>query len=124
MVGGMSSIFRELAEVQHQLTTLSKHAERRKYALLARQEELQTRAAQLADQVDADCPTQDLLTRLAELRWQLSALDRQRAAASARPTMRIESGSRPTPGQSSGSRIEARIIRIQTLLEQRGIDIR
>ena len=37
MVGGMSSILRELAEVQHQLVSLSKDAEEQKYALLARQ---------------------------------------------------------------------------------------
>ncbi len=125
MVGGMSSILRELAEVQHQLMTLSKDAEGQKYALLARQEELQTRAARLADEVDAEYSTQDLLARLADLRWQLRALNRQRVHSGARPVVRTQAGSRPAGGQSSNpsSRIEARIQQILALLAQRGIDV-
>ena len=124
MVGGMSSILRELAEVQHQLVSLPKDAETQKYALLARQEELHTRAARLADQIDEGCSTQDLLARLADLRWQLRALNRQRADAAGRPDMRNHGGSRPAVGQSSSSRIEARIQRILALLAERGIDVR
>lgn len=124
MVGGMSSILRELAEVQHQLTSLPKDAEAQKHGLLARQDDLQTRAARLADQIDEGRSTQDLLARLAELRWQLSALERQRATTPGRPAVRGQAGSRPAPGQQSGSRIEARIGRIQSLLRKRGIDIR
>ena len=123
MVGGMSSIFRELAEVQRQITALPKDAEAQKYVLLARQEDLQTRAARLADQIDEDRSTQDLLARLAELRWQLRALERQRTTPSGRPGMRGEAGSRPSVSQSSETRIETRINRIQMLLSQRGIDI-
>ena len=123
MVGGMSSILRELAEVERQLTSLPKDAEATKYTLLARQEDLHTRAARLADQIEDDCPTQDLLTRLAELRWQLGALERQRTVGAGRPAMRTQTGSRPATAPSSESRIEARIRRIQSLLSQRGIDI-
>ena len=123
MVGGMSSILRELAEVQHQLVSLSKDAEEQKYALLARQEELHTRAARLAEQIDEECSTQDLLARLAELRWQLRALNRQRVEAGGRP-VRNQGASRPAAGQASGSRIEARIQRILALLAKRGIDVR
>ena len=123
MVGGMSSILRELAEVQHQLVSLSKDAEQQKYALLARQEELHTRAARLADQIDDECSTQDLLARLADLRWQLRAFNRQRAESAGRP-MSNHGGSRPTATQSSSSRIEARVERILALLAQRGIDVR
>ena len=124
MVGGMSSILRELAEVQHQLVSLSKDAESQKHALLARQEELHTRAARLADQIDDESSTQDLLARLADLRWQLRALNRQRADSVGRPMVHNHGGSRPAAGQSSGSRIETRIQRILTLLAQRGIDVR
>ena len=124
MVGGMSSILRELAEVQHQLVSLSKDAEGQKYALLARQEELHTRAARLADQIDEEGSTQDLLARLADLRWQLRALNRQRGDSAERPLVRNHGGSRPAAKQSSSSRIEARIQRIRALLAQRGIDVR
>lgn len=124
MVGGMNSILRELAEVQHQLASLPKDAQAEKYALLSRQDELQTNAARLADQVDEGCSTRDLLARLADLRWQLGAMERQRSVTSARPAVRTVGGSRPAREQSSGSRIEARIRRIQSLLSQRGIDIR
>jgi hypothetical protein len=120
----MSSILRELAEVQHQLVSLSKDAEAQKYVLLARQEELHTRAARLADEVDEASSTQDLLARLANLRWQLRALNRQRAESVGRPRTHNHGGSRPAAGQSSSSRIEARIQRIQALLAQRGIDVR
>ena len=124
MVGGMSSILRELAEVQHQLVSLSKDAEAEKYVLLARQEELHTRAARLADEVDEASSTQDLLARLANLRWQLRALNKQRAETVGRPMAHNHGGSRPAAGQSSSSRIEARIKRILALLAQRGIDVR
>ena len=124
MVGGMSSILRELSEVQHQLLSLSKDAEEQKYALLARQEELHTRAARLAEQIDEEASTQDLLARLAELRWQLRALNRQRVGSGDRPMVRTQGASRPTAGQSSGSRIEARIQRILALLAKRGIEVR
>ncbi|MDJ0498098.1 MAG: hypothetical protein QNJ77_09350 [Acidimicrobiia bacterium] len=120
----MSSILRELAEVQHQLVSLSKDAEAQKYALLARQEELHTRAARLAEQIDEECSTQDLLARLAELRWQLRALNRQRVDTGGRPMVRTQGASRPTVGQASSSRIEARIQRILALLAKRGIDVR
>lgn len=124
MVGGMSSILRELAEVQHQLTSLPKDAEAQKHGLLARQDELHTRAARLADQIDEGRSTQDLLARLAELRWQLGALERQRATAPDRPTVRGQARTRPATGPQSESRIDARVGRIQSLLRKRGIDIR
>ena len=124
MVGGMSSVLRELAEVQRQLTSLPKNAETKKYALLSRQEELHTRAARLADQIDEDCSTKDLLARLAELRWQLGALERQRTNVPGRPGTRSQKGLRPAGVPGSESRIEVRIRRIRSLLSQRGIDIR
>lgn len=74
MVGGMSSILRELEQVQDQLGSLTKDAQAEKTALLGRQEELRTRAARLADQIDIDCSTQDLLAQLASLRRQRDAL--------------------------------------------------
>jgi hypothetical protein len=120
----MSSILRELAEVQHQLVALSKDAEAQKYDLLARQEELRTRAARLADEVDEASSTQDLLARLANLRWQLRALNRQTGSSLQRPFAHNQRGSRPAVGLSSSSRIEARIQRILAILGQRGIDVR
>ncbi len=65
-----------------------------------------------------------LETRLAELRWQLRALNRQRAGSGDRPMARTQGASRPTANQSSSSRIEARIQRILALLAKRGIEIR
>ena len=124
MVGGMRSLLRELAEVQHQLVSLSKDAEEQKYALLARQEELHTRAARLADEIDDESSTQDLLARLADLRWQLRAFNRQTADSLQRPPIHNHGGSRPDDRLSSSSRIEARIQRILSLLGQRGIDVR
>ena len=124
MVGDMSSILSELTLVQDQLAALSADAVADRTALLARRDELHVAAARMADKVDEDRPTQDLLAQLAALRRQLGALERQRAAAPARPGMRVENSFRPSQGQPSESRIEARIRRIQWLLSQRGIDIR
>ena len=134
MIGEMSSILRELEHVQDQLGSLTKDAQAEKTALLGRQEELRTRAARLADQIDVDCPTQDLLTQLAGLRRQRDALTRQRAAA---PMQRAGSprfqgsppngmaGHRRNPQGASGlPRIDERINRIQQMLSDRGIDLR
>ena len=124
MVGGMSSVLRELVEVQHQLTTLPKDAEAEKYALLARQEELHTRAARLADQLDADSSTQELLAQLADLRWRLAALERQSGSRNLMPRGGAHAGPGREAEDRAESRIEARIARIEVILSERGIALR
>ena len=81
MVGDMSSVFRELEQLQDRLSSLTRDAYEEKYALLTRQEELRTRAAQLADEVTAECSTQELLIRLASLRRRRDLLERQHGSA-------------------------------------------
>jgi hypothetical protein len=133
MVGNLTSIIRELGEVQDRLLALSDHATDEKLELLGRREELQTRAAQLADSIDEDGSIQDLLGQLASLRRQRAALERQRAlAAKQTPGFRSPSGTmspgtmgpRGRPTTDSVLRIEERIRRITLLLEQRGIALR
>ena len=119
MVGEMSSLLRELEQVQDRLTSSTNDTQAEKLDLLKRQEELRTRAAQLAVAVDSQGSTQSLLVQLADLRRQLSALQRQRRSAS--PTAGAERQSSPNP---SFSRIETRIARIERILMERGIRLR
>lgn len=136
MVGGISPILRELVGVQDQLTSLGKDAVSEKQELLAKQEELRTRAAQLAEQVAQDCSTQDLLTRLASLRRQRDAIERQRANAGARSRPHSYGGfgtphrasapatNHTTTGSQGLSRIDVHIRRVMRILSERGIDLR
>ncbi len=115
MVGEMSSVLRELEQVQDRLSSLTKDAEAEKYALMTRQEELRTRAARLADDVDAQCSTQQLLTQLASLRRRRDVLNRQRHATGP---------SSYGPGHLGGlSQVDERIERIRSLLADRGIRV-
>lgn len=118
MVGEMSSIVRELEKVQDRLTSLAQGEQAQKLVLLDRQEELRTQAARLAVSVDSECATQDLLVKLAYLRRQLMAFERQHAAGPSRAAYRT------SPMSSSGSRVEQRISRIERILADRGIRIR
>jgi hypothetical protein len=136
MVGDISPILRELVGVQDQLTSLDKDALTEKQELLARQDELRTRAARLAEQVDQDCSTQDLLTRLASLRRQHSAIERQRVNARSQSRPHLYNGfnaarrvsapgtNHATTGIQGVSRIDVRIRRITRILSERGIDLR
>jgi hypothetical protein len=113
MVGEIGTILRELERVQDRLASLTNDAHAEKYALMARQEELQTRAARLAEDVDAECSTQRLLTQLAHLRYRRDMLVRQRH-------------SRPELSQShvgGGAQVDVRIERIRSLLADRGIRV-
>jgi hypothetical protein len=127
----MSSILRELELVQDQLGSLAKDAHDEKTALLGRQEELRTRAARLADQISADCPTQQLLVQLAELRRQRDAIARQRSSAASpnrpllgSPPNGVAAHSRQPQPNSGLPRIDERIHRIQSMLSDRGIHLR
>jgi len=136
MVGDISPILRELVGVQDQLTSLDKDALTEKQELLAKQDELRTRAAQLAEQVDQDCSTQDLLTRLASLRRQHSAIERQRVNARGQSRPHLYNGfnaarrvtapgtNHAATGIQGVSRIDVRIRRITRILSERGIDLR
>jgi len=115
MVGEISSVLRELEQVQDRLWSLSIDAEAEQYALMARREELRTRAAQLADGVDAACSTQELLIRLASLRRRRVLLDRQHGSAHRRE--------RPPQGSRAVSRVDVQIERIYLLLADRGISV-
>lgn len=129
MVGEIGSILRELEQVQDQLGSLSKDALEEKSALLSRQESLRTRAARLADRIDDNCSTQDLLGQLAGLRRQRDALARQRRS-STQPNHpgRLPNGvagHKRNPQQETGlPRIDERIHRIQQMLTERGIHLR
>jgi hypothetical protein len=134
MVGEMSSILRELEQVQDQLGSLTKDAQAEKTALMGRQEELRTRAARLADQIDVDCSTQDLLAQLAGLHRQRDALARQRAGAPSRqgssrrypasPPNGVTGHSRNPQNESGLPRIDERIHRIEQMLSGRGINLK
>lgn len=116
MVGDVGSILRELEQVQDRLSALTTDAYEEKLALLTLQEELRTRAARMADDVDADCSTQDLLTRLASLRRRRDLLDRQHGSAS-------RGLHRPPHGPRGPSQVDQRIERICALLADRGINV-
>lgn len=134
MVGDISTIMRELAELQDRITALPIDAHDDKLMLMARQDDLRTRAARLADSVDDGCSTQDLLAQLAGLRRQRAAMERQRAdhlgtPRSFRPgSFNSGTQSATTPrgraGNGSALRIEERIRRVRSLLEERGIELR
>ena len=134
MVGEMSSILRELEGVQDQLGSLTKDARAEKIALMGRQEELRTRAARLADQIDVNCSTQALLAQLAGLRRQRDALARQRAATPTQPRGDRRYPGGPPNGVADHSRnpqtktrfprIDERIRRIEQMLSDRGINLR
>ncbi len=119
MVGEISSMLRELEKVQDQLSALSVDAHSEKMGLLARQDELQTAAARLADCVDDGRSTPDLLAQLASLRRQLFALERQRRNRYDRGHANRQS-SDPMPN----SRIERHVHDIESLLRERGISLR
>ncbi len=133
MVGDLSSIMRELAELQDRITALPIDAKDDKMNLLSKQDELRTRAALLADRIDERCSTQDLLAQLAGLRRQRAAMERQRAdnlgtPRSFRPgSFNNGTQSTTTPrgrsGADSASRIEDTIRRVRLLLEDRGIEL-
>lgn len=133
MVGEMSFILRELEQVQDQLGSLTKDARAEKTALLDRQEELRTRAARLADQIDVGCSTQDLLAQLAGLRRQRDAMARQHAAVPNQTAGSRRSPGSPRNGMAGHSRnpqsetglprIDERINRIQQMLSDRGIHL-
>ncbi|MCP4307023.1 MAG: hypothetical protein GY926_09090 [bacterium] len=114
----MSSILRELEQVQDQLSSMCNETRDEKQTLLSRQDELRTRAARLAVAVDSKCSTQNLLAQLGGLRRQLSAFDRQRGSHT--PSGKTGQTS-PT---SSGVRIEQKISRIEGILAERGISLR
>ena len=115
MVGEMSSILRELETVQDRLSSLASDAGDEKIALLARREELRTRAARLADDVDTSGSTQELLTQLASLRRRRDVLNRQ---------IRSSGPGKTAPSQGRGlSQVEDRISRIRAVLADRGIRV-
>ncbi len=116
MGGEMSSVLRELEQVQDLLSSLTNEDEADTYALMTRREELRTRAAQLAVGVDEGCSTQELLIRLASLRRRRALLERQHSSVT-RPA-------RPEHGSRSASQIEIQIERIYVLLADRGISVR
>lgn len=136
MTGDIGLILRELANVQDQLTSLPDDSDAEKLVLLARQDVLCTRAARLADQVDEGYSTQDLLTKLAGLRWQRDALQRQHVGDVGRSGPHRNAGhGGPGNGIATGSpekvrhprshpRIESRIGRISHILADRGIKLR
>jgi len=111
MVGEMSSIIRELEMVQDRLSSLTNDALAEKLALMNRREELRTRAARLADDVDAGCSTEQLLRQLGGLRRRRDVLNRQRHAG---PRGHVS---------SHGTQVEDRIRRIRALLADRGIHV-
>jgi hypothetical protein len=107
----MSSILRELERLQDRISLLGADDSVEKHALLARQDALRTRAARLAEDVDAACSTKDLLIHLASLRHRRDVLRRQRHGPGS-----------PGPGQTS-SQVDERIERIKSLLGARGIQV-
>jgi hypothetical protein len=118
MAGKMSSILRELEQVQDRLSALCGDDGADKLDLMTRQEELRTRAARLAEDVDAGCSTQQLLTDLAKLRRRRDVLDRQRVRGGSGPAPQ-PSG----PGYEGVSQVEQRVKRIRSLLADRGIRV-
>lgn len=116
MVGEMSSVLRELEKVQDRLSSLTKDAQSERYALMTRQEELRTKAARLAEDVDAECSTQQLLSQLSRLRRRREVLNRQRRAVG-------PGGYRPGSGVGL-NQVDDRIQRIRSLLAARGIRVR
>lgn len=119
MVVQLGSILRELEQVQDRLTSLAHDDQSEKLTLLSRQEELRTRAAQLAVAVDSRCSTQTLLTQLAGLRRQLGAFERQHGGGPSRG-----GAHRQSSPMSNMSRVEQRISRIEGILADRGIGLR
>ncbi len=113
MVGEMSSILRELEQVQDRLSSLTSDARAEKHALMTRQDELRTRAARLAEDVDDGYSTPELLAQLAGLRRRRDVLNRQLRAT----------GPRTVPA-SGVSQVEERIKKIRALLADRGIRVR
>lgn len=111
MVGEITSILRELEQLQDRISALGSGASVEKHALLARQEALRTQAARLAEDVDAGCSTKDLLIQLASLRRRRDVLRRQRHGPAG-----------TGPGHMS-SQVDQRIERIKSLLESRGIRV-
>lgn len=109
MVGEMSSILRELEIVQDRLSSLAEDRQDEVHALMARREELRTRAARLAEYVDSECSTKDLLVQLAKLRRRHDVLTRQR---------RLHG-----PGGTAPRQVDERIERIRRILQDRGIRV-
>lgn len=118
MAGDMSSILRELEQVHDRLSLLCNDTGAEKLDLLRRQDELRTRAARLADDVDAGGSTQELLTQLAHLRRRRDLLARQRCRSTKGPVSpRMASATGGVP------QVEERIARIRSLLADRGIRV-
>lgn len=115
MAGDMSSILRELEQVQDRLSLGGSDSGGEKLGLLRRQEELRTRAARLADDVDSAGSTQELLSHLAQLRRRRDLLDRQRGHGTRSPRSVSASGGAP--------QVDERIARIRVLLADRGIKV-
>lgn len=116
MVGEISSVLRELEKVQDRLSSLTQDAQSERHALMTKQEELRTKAARLADDVDSECSTHQLLSQLARLRRRREVLNRQRRS--------VGPGGYG-PGSAGGlSQVEDRIQRIRSLLADRGIRVR
>lgn len=116
MVVGMNSILRELEQVQDQLSALTPNDGPEHYQLMTRLEELRTRAARLAENVDAEYSTQELLIRLASLQRRRALLDRQHGSAS-------RGLHRPRHGSRGASQVDAHIDEICSLLADRGIRV-
>jgi len=74
----ISSLTKELADVDEQLRALPDDAFADKYELLKRQDELRERAAQFAVDADKERSTEALLSELSGLRSQLAQLDGQK----------------------------------------------
>lgn len=113
MVGEMSSILRELEIVQDRLSELTAADQTERSTLMSRQEELRTRAARLAEDVDSQCSTKELLIHLASLRRRRDVLNRQRHA---------RGPGAAAPG-ATNTQVDERIARIRRLLEDRGIRV-
>lgn len=116
MVGEMNSILRELEQVHDRLCALTSGDDAESYMLMTRLEELRTRAARLAENVDEGCSSQELLIRLASLQRRRALLDRQHG--SARRGLH-----RPPHGSRSASQVDAHIDEICSLLADRGIRV-
>jgi hypothetical protein len=115
MAEEIATVMRELGEVQDRLAALGKGPRGDRLSLLMREEELRTRAARLADEIDARDSTQALLVHLAELRRKEAALDRQHRSSPTGPH-------RSTP--TTAPLIEKRIRRVEELLAKRGVILR
>ncbi len=119
MTTDMSSVLRELEQVEDQLASSCHDPAADRLTLHSREEELRTRAARMAIAVDSECSTQDLLAKLGDLRRQLRALERQHGGGQSRSS--AYGNTSPTP---NASRIEQKMARIERILAEQGIALR